>query len=44
MAELRWFWSGSNTVVEADIDGDGHADLHVTLTGRHSLSADDFAL
>lgn len=42
--EIRWFWSGKKTIVEADYDGDGRADLHVTLSGKHSLSADDFAL
>lgn len=43
-AEIRWFWSGGKTVVEADYDGDGQADLHVTLSGKHSLSAGDFIL
>ena len=43
-AEIRWFWSGGKTVVEADYDGDGHADLHVTLSGKHHLSAADFLL
>jgi len=43
-AEIRWFWDGNRTVVEADYDGDGQADLHVTLSGKHSLSAGDFIL
>jgi GH24 family phage-related lysozyme (muramidase) len=43
-AEIRWFWNGQKTVVEADYDGDGQADLHVSISGRHSLSASDFIL
>jgi GH24 family phage-related lysozyme (muramidase) len=43
-AEIRWLWSNGKTVVEADYDGDGQADLHVTLSGKHSLSAGDFIL
>jgi GH24 family phage-related lysozyme (muramidase) len=43
-AEIRWFWSGQKTIIEADYDGDGHADLHVSISGRHSLSDGDFAL
>lgn len=42
--ELRATVSGSNTLVAADIDGDGIADLEVMLTGAHALGAGDFLL
>jgi GH24 family phage-related lysozyme (muramidase) len=43
-AEIRWFWDGRKTIVEADYDGDGQADLHLSISGRHNLSDSDFAL
>lgn len=42
--EVRWFWDGQNTVVEADIDGDRAADLKIVLTGRLTLAETDFLL
>lgn len=43
-AEIRWFWRNGATIVEADYNGDGTADLHLTLSGKHALSAGDFIL
>jgi GH24 family phage-related lysozyme (muramidase) len=42
--ELRWFWNGGDTVVEADIDGDRVADLKIILAGRLTLTETDFLL
>jgi len=42
--EVRWFWDGQNTVVEADLDGDRGADLKIVLTGRLTLTETDFLL
>ncbi len=42
--ELRYVQTASNTVVRADIDGDGVADFSVVLVGLHSLTAADFIL
>ncbi|CAN7294125.1 M10 family metallopeptidase C-terminal domain-containing protein [Rhizobium sp. LjRoot254] len=42
--EVRWFWDGQDTVVEADIDGDRAADLKIVLTGRLTLTETDFLL
>ena len=33
---------GSNTLVEADVDGDGVADMSIVLIGAHTLTAADF--
>lgn len=43
-SEVRWFWDGQDTVVEADIDGDRAADLKIVLTGRLTLTETDFLL
>lgn len=43
-SEIRWFWSGGKTMIEADYNGDGHADLGIALTGRMNLSEGDFLL
>ncbi len=42
--ELRYFQTASNTIVQADIDGDGVADFGITLIGLHALVAGDFIL
>ena len=42
--EIRWFWSGGDTVVEADADGDGSADLRIVLVGETALDDTDFLL
>jgi GH24 family phage-related lysozyme (muramidase) len=43
-SEIRWFASGKSTGVEIDLDGDGHADMGLTLTGKLTLSDGDFLL
>jgi GH24 family phage-related lysozyme (muramidase) len=42
--EIRWFWDGGKTMVEADYDGDRNADLAFALTGKVRLSEGDFLL
>jgi hypothetical protein len=42
--EIRWFVSGKSTKVEIDLDGDGHADMSLGLTGKPTLSDGDFLL
>lgn len=42
--ELRYTLSGPDTLVEADLDGDGLADLRLLLTGAHTLTAGSFIL
>lgn len=42
--EIRWQWSGQKTLVEADYDGDGVADLRIALKGMVSLNEGDFLL
>lgn len=42
--QLRSTFTGLNTLIEADNDGDGAADLAILLTGRHTLTAADFIL
>jgi Ca2+-binding RTX toxin-like protein len=42
--EIRYEFSGGNTIVEGDTDGDGTADLAITLTGKYTLTGDDFLL
>lgn len=42
-AEVRWYTSGDNTFVEADL-GDGIADLVVQITGSFALTESDFVL
>jgi hypothetical protein len=45
LAEVRAAATGGgNTRIEADIDGDGLADISVILTGTFTLTAADFAL
>jgi hypothetical protein len=41
---LRFFVSGSNTTLQADIDGDKKADFTVKLVGEIPLAASDFLL
>jgi len=40
--QLRSFFSGSNTIIEGDVNGDGVADFQIQLTGNIHLSALDF--
>ncbi len=42
--QVRWEASGGDVRVEADIDGDGDADLAILVTGIGSLAAGDFVL
>lgn len=42
--ELRFGHQGQKTIVEADTNGDGTADLTIELTGRIGLTAGDFIL
>ena len=42
--EVRWFDSGSKTIVEGDIDGNKHADFQIELTGKLTLDKTDFFL
>jgi Ca2+-binding RTX toxin-like protein len=42
---VTWFETGGNTIVQADVDGDTNADIHITLTGiNKGLMASDFLL
>ena len=42
--ELRYAAAGANTLVSADVTGDGKADFVVLLTGSHTLHSSDFIL
>ena len=42
--ELRYFRRGSDTIIQADINGDGRADLSIKLDDGVNLSAHDFLL
>jgi hypothetical protein len=42
--ELRAIWHGSDSLVQADVNGDGRADFQVILTGHQALTADDINL
>ena len=42
--EVHWLFSGSKTIVEADIDGNRRADFQIELTGHKLLTSGDFVL
>ncbi len=42
--QVRYERDGGNTIVQGDTDGDGTADLVITLTGKYTLTGDDFLL
>lgn len=42
--ELRWVIAGRDTVIQADLDGDGHGDLALVVGGTPALSEADFVL
>jgi serralysin len=42
--QVRFEAEGSDTIVQADADGDGYADIEIKLTGRLDLAATDFLL
>ena len=41
---VNWYFSGGDTFVVADVNGDGRPDFIVELIGQHTLSANDFLL
>jgi Ca2+-binding RTX toxin-like protein len=41
---ITWFQDGTNTIVQADTNGDAVADLTVTLSGLKTLAESDFLL
>ena len=42
--QVRWYQSGGNTFVEANVDANLGADFQVQLTGLKTLTAGDFVL
>ena len=42
--ELRAFNAGANTVVRADVDGDGTADFEILINGIHPMITADFVM
>ncbi|MBO3759443.1 calcium-binding protein [Ciceribacter sp. L1K22] len=42
--QLRYKFSGSNTIVEGDVDGNGSADFAILLAGKLTLVKGDFVL
>jgi Ca2+-binding RTX toxin-like protein len=42
--QLHYEYSGGNTIVSGDINGDGVAEFQIQLNGLHTLSASDFSL
>jgi Ca2+-binding RTX toxin-like protein len=44
VAQLRWQGTGSGTLVQADINGNGTVDLEILLTNGATLVANDFVL
>jgi Ca2+-binding RTX toxin-like protein len=42
--EVRYAYDHGNTIVEGDTDGDGSADLAITLIGKIAMTGDDFLL
>ncbi|HMN84508.1 MAG TPA: hypothetical protein PKA74_00755 [Bauldia sp.] len=40
--ELRYLWTAGQTIVEADVNGDGKADFSIALAGHHTPVASDF--
>jgi Ca2+-binding RTX toxin-like protein len=42
--EVRQVTSGSNTIIEGDLSGDGNPDFEIELYGNFTLQADDFVL
>ena len=42
--ELRFGTQGSDTLIQADIDGDAHVDFEIILTGAVTPIAADFML
>ena len=42
--ELRFAFKGGDTFVQADLDGDGKAEISIRIDGRIRFDADDFLL
>jgi len=42
--QVRWYQSGGNTFVEANVDANLAPDLQIQLTGLKTLAAGDFVL
>ena len=42
--ELHYYYSGTDTVVSGDVNGDGASDFSIVLSGHLGLAAGDFAL
>lgn len=42
--ELHYLWSGSNTLVEGDTNGDGRADFQIEIAGHKTITSGDFHL
>jgi Ca2+-binding RTX toxin-like protein len=42
--QLHYLYDGSNTIVQADMNGDKVADFEIQLTGKIALAATDFVL
>lgn len=42
--ELRYVWTATQTIVEADVNGDAKVDFSIALVGHHTLTAADFVL
>ncbi|MGO1078633.1 calcium-binding protein [Inquilinus sp. CA228] len=42
--ELHYYYSGSDTVVSGDVNGDGASDFNIVLSGHLGLVAGDFTL
>ena len=42
--QLRWFQSGTTTIVEGTVNADKVADFQIQLTGLKTLTAADFIL
>jgi Ca2+-binding RTX toxin-like protein len=41
---VSWYQTGGNTIVQGDVNGDTTADLHIVLSGLHTLSSTNFML
>ncbi len=46
VAQVRFFFDGTNTIIQADLFGDANTDpdLEIVLTGSHTLQQSDFLL
>jgi Ca2+-binding RTX toxin-like protein len=42
--QLRYLFSGGDTFVQGDTDGDGHSDFLIFIEGTHNLTSSDFIL